>query len=81
MPALHFLRRAVLIFAVFALSAHAMQTIPEVYQDEDVTVRAGILQIGLQPVHVGDALSMMVQVEFDGRQVRLETFPNSQLMA
>lgn len=72
MPALSWLRNTVVSFA-FAASAHASQTVPEVYQDAYIAVRAGIPEIGLQPIHVGDVLSMVVQLEFDSRQVRVES--------
>jgi hypothetical protein len=34
--------------------------------------RAGIAEIGLQPVHVGDAVSLVLQIEFDAAQVQVE---------
>lgn len=45
---------------------------PTVYQDEYITVRSGISQLGTQAVHVGDALSLIVDLEFDGREIQIE---------
>jgi len=48
------------------------QSAPTVYEDEYVTVRAGIVEAGRQPVHPGDAVSLVIDVVFDARQVQIE---------
>jgi hypothetical protein len=73
MSAHSWLRNSILASTLVALTAHAVQIVPEVYQDDEVTVRAGIAEIGLQPIHMGDALSMVIQLEFDDRVLRIET--------
>lgn len=73
MATLFHLSNAGVLFALFAMTAQAAQTVPEVYKDDYILVRAGIAEIGIQPIHIGDALSMVVQLEFDTRQVRVET--------
>ena len=46
--------------------------VPTVYQDEYVTIRAGISETGTQPVHLGDALTLIIDIAFDARQVQVE---------
>lgn len=72
MPTLLILRAALLLLIALGAEVHAMQTVPPVYRDEYVTIRAGIPEIGSRPIHVGDAISLVVQVEFDAEQVRVE---------
>lgn len=73
MPRFTLLLAAVLALALFSASAHAAPPVSEVYRDDFVTVRAGILEIGSQPIHLGDAVSLTIEVEFDAAQVRVET--------
>lgn len=47
-------------------------SVPTVYQDDYITVRAGISQLGTQSVHVGDALSLLINLEFDGSEIQIE---------
>lgn len=53
-------------------TAAAPVSVPSVYQNEYIEVRAGIVETGMQPVHVGDALSLLVDIEFDAGQVQVE---------
>jgi hypothetical protein len=46
--------------------------VPTVYQDEYVTIRAGISETGTQPIHLGDALTLIIDIAFDARQVQVE---------
>ena len=76
MATLRFLRAPVpFCVAVLSLTAAApgfAQSAPTVYQDDYVTVRAGIAEAGRQPVHPGDAVSLLIDVVFDARQVQIE---------
>lgn len=53
-------------------TAFAAAAVPVVHQDEFLTVRAGVPDAGRRPVHVGDALSLLVEVEFDAERLRVE---------
>ncbi len=53
--------------------AGGVPTVPVVYQDEHVLVRAGLVETGSQAIHLGDAVSLVVDVEFDAGSVRVET--------
>lgn len=61
-----------LLFVVMQDGANAMQSVPVVYQDDYVTIRSGVLEVEKGPIHLGDALSLLVEVEFDNNQVRIE---------
>ena len=72
---MYVVRRSPAVLIVLALSvanSYAAQPVPAVYEDQDLTVRAGIPEIGLQAVHVGDAISLVLQIEFDANRVRVE---------
>ena len=68
------LRKALVLLSLFAVGADAAQIIPSVYQDQYVLVRAGIIEAGRQPIHVGDLLSLELRIQFDSRNVRPEQF-------
>ena len=48
------------------------QSVPIVYEDAYVTVHAGIVESGMQAVHIGDPLSLIVDVTFDADIVQVE---------
>ncbi len=52
--------------------APAEQAVPVVHQDDFLTIRAGVPEVGTRPVHVGDPLSLLVEVEFDAGRLRIE---------
>ena len=54
-------------------TAVAAPAVPVVYQDEHILVRAGLAEAGSQAIHLGDAVSFVVDVEFDAGAVQLET--------
>jgi hypothetical protein len=66
------LASAVLILAALVHGARAAETVPEVYQDEYLTVRAGVPQVGVEPVHVGDAMTLSIELDFDGGRLQVE---------
>ena len=72
MPTAFVLRATLLLMTVFTVEVLAEQAVPAVYRDEYVQIRASIPEIGLRPIHIGDAISLVVQVEFDAEQVRVE---------
>lgn len=53
-------------------SVSARESAPIVYEDNYVTVHAGLLESGTQVMHLGDPLSLLIDVVFDSRQVRIE---------
>lgn len=76
MAALRTIRDRVLVgvLAIAAATTAIAKTdsVPTVYEDEYITVRAGIAEVGLQPVHLGDALSLIIDVAFNSGQVQIE---------
>jgi len=73
MAALLILRIALVLALLLSIDSHAAQSVPQVYQDEYVAIRSGVAEIGLRPIHLGDALSFIIELEFDGSQVRVES--------
>ena len=55
-----------------AASVSAKESAPIVYEDNYVTVHAGLLESGTQVMHLGDPLSLVIEVIFDARQVQIE---------
>jgi hypothetical protein len=60
-----------LITLMASISANAY--IPDVYQDEYITVRAGVVETEHKPIHFGDVLTLVVEVHFNDREVLIET--------
>lgn len=65
--------------AIFALCLQLLmagdagaQFSPTVYEDEHLRVRAGIVEAGLQTLHIGDAMTLEIEVSFDADAVRVE---------
>ncbi|MBT8100986.1 MAG: hypothetical protein KJO82_14620 [Gammaproteobacteria bacterium] len=54
------------------LTAAAANAAPVVYEDDYITVHSGLSEVGLRALHLGDALSLVVAVEFDGDAVQVE---------
>lgn len=54
------------------VEAKPMRSVATVYQDEYISVNAGIIEAGSKAIHLGDALSLAIQVMFDPQQVRIE---------
>jgi hypothetical protein len=72
MPALLIIRAALVLLVLLSTVAHTAQTVPVVYEDEYVSIHAGVAEIGLRPIHIGDEISFVMQLEFDADQVRVE---------
>lgn len=65
-------RTAVIVLSLTAISVSAKEPVPVVYEDAYITVHAGLPAAGTQAVHLGDALSLVIEVIFDARQVQIE---------
>ncbi len=66
------LRIAVTALFLVAASISAKESAPIVYEDDYITVHAGLLESGSSVVHLGDPLSLVIDVVFDARQVQIE---------
>ncbi len=66
------LRLAVIALALAATKVSAKESVPIVYEDDYVTVHAGLLESGSRVVHFGDPLSLVIDAVFDARQVQIE---------
>ena len=65
--------RFVSVLLILAISGTvAARTAPTVYQDDNVIVRAGIVEAGTESIHIGDELTLSVDVLFDPGHVRIE---------
>ncbi len=64
---------AVIGSAVGAAASAAGPATPVVYEDDYILVGAGVAEAGLAPIHIGDALTLRIEVEFDPRIVQIET--------
>jgi hypothetical protein len=60
-----------------AASVSAKESAPIVYEDNYVTVHAGLLESGTQVMHLGDPLSLVIEVIFDARQVQIENLDDA----
>ena len=69
MAATRAFRFAVIALSLIAASASAKESAPIVYEDNYVTVHAGLLESGARAMHLGDPLSLVIDVLFDARQV------------
>ena len=67
------MRAALLALVMLAADAYAAQAVPAVYQDEYVSIHAGVADTGMRPIHLGDAISFVARIVFDSSQVRIET--------
>lgn len=62
---------------LLATTAAATTAVPVVYEDNYVTIRAGITDVGLRPLHLGDVLSFIVAVEFESDAVQVENLDDA----
>lgn len=72
-------RRIRLFAAALLLMAAtaAASAVPVAYEDDFVTIRSGFSEVGLRPLHLGDVLSLVVAVEFDGDAVQAENLDDA----
>lgn len=73
MPTLLILRVALILGSMLSLDLFAAQAVPAVYRDDYLAIRSGVAEIGLRPIHLGDTITFVVQLEFDAGQVRVES--------
>lgn len=61
------------ISLLIVASAHAARAAaPVVYADDNITVRAAVAEVGAAAVHVGDTLTLVVELAFDPDEVQVE---------
>lgn len=69
---IHKIRSA--LIAVMTLTTgllHASEaSVPVVYQDEFITIHAGVPAVGSRPLHIGDRISLVFELEFDPRRLQ-----------
>ena len=63
----------VIALSLMAGKVGAEQPVPVVYEDDYVTVHAGLSDSGSRAVHIGDPLSLVIAVVFDAGQVQIES--------
>ncbi len=73
MTARHALRIAVITLYLAAAVVSSKESVPISYEDDYVTVRAGLPDAGTSAVHLGDSLSLIIDITFDSRQVQIES--------
>jgi hypothetical protein len=66
------LRTVVIALLLVSGNVGAQESVPIVYEDDFVTVHAGLPESGSRAVHLGDALSLVITVVFDAGQVQVE---------
>ena len=64
--------RSFLLLLFLSSSASALDYVPEVYSDEYVNIRAGVMESGNRPIHLGDLLTLSVEVDFSSDEVLVE---------
>jgi hypothetical protein len=63
----------VIALSLMAGNVGAEQPVPVVYEDDYVTVHAGLSESGSKAVHIGDTLSLVIAVVFDPGRVQIES--------
>ena len=66
-----------LALLLVSVAASARESVPVVYEDNYITVRAGISDAGKRPLHLGDALLLFIAVEFDAGSVQVESLDDA----
>jgi hypothetical protein len=64
-------RTALAVFLIWA-SAPVVAALPAVYGDAHVVVHAAVVEAGSEPMHIGDSLTLAVEIAFDREQVQVE---------
>lgn len=65
------LKSSLLLMAVSACVS-ANEYVPDVYEDDYVTIRSGVMESGKQPIHLGDQLTLSIEVDFNSSEVLVE---------
>ena len=63
----------VITLLLMAGNVGAQQSVPVVYEDDYVTVHAGLSEYGSKAIHIGDPLSLVITVIFDPGHVQIES--------
>jgi hypothetical protein len=61
------------LLLVITISVYALEYVPEVYKDDYVVVRAGVMESGSQPINLGDQLHLTIEVDFKTNEVLVES--------
>lgn len=61
-----------LLVSIVSVNVSALEYVPEVYRDEYVTVRSGIVEAGSQPINLGDRLTLAIEIDFKSKEVLVE---------
>lgn len=65
-------RIAVIALLLAAAGVSSQESVPIVYEDNYITVHAGLPESGARAVHLGDLLSLVIEVVFDARRIQIE---------
>lgn len=65
-------RRTALAVLLIWASAPVVAALPTVYEDAHVVVHAAVVEAGNEPMHIGDSLTLSVEIAFDREQVQVE---------
>ncbi len=66
------IRTVLIALSLLTGQVGAAELVPIVYEDDYVTVHAGLSESGSSAVHLGDPLSLVITVVFDAGQVQVE---------
>jgi hypothetical protein len=61
------------LLLVITTSVFALEYVPEVYKDDYVVVRSGVMESGSQPINLGDQLNLTVEIDFRTDEVLVES--------
>ncbi len=62
-----------LFLMLYTSVAAAQDFVPDVYQDEYVTIRSGVMESGKKPITLGDRLTLAIEVDFKSNEVLVES--------
>ena len=60
------------LLLVISTSVYALEYVPEVYKDDYVVVRSGVMESGSQPINLGDQLNLTIEIDFKTDEVLVE---------
>jgi len=61
-----------LLVMLYSASVAALEYVPEVYKDEYITIRSGVMESGNQPINLGDLLTLVIEIDFRSNEVLVE---------
>lgn len=69
---LKIIQKCGLLVWLFSTSVSALEYVPEVYKDEYITIRSGVMESGNQPINLGDLLTLVIEIDFNSEEVLVE---------